>query len=64
MDEPTHMQGGIIDHLYIHCPDTYKDVVITSDLIAPFYSDHFGILVTLYKKEKEFKRIETNSKLK
>ena len=59
MDEPTHTQGGIIDHLYIYCPHLYKDVKINSTLISAFYTDHFGIHITLYKKEDEFKHIES-----
>ena len=57
MDEPTHTQGGIIDHLYIYCPHFYKDVKINSTLISAFYTDHYGIHITLYKKEDEFKHI-------
>ena len=57
MDEPTHTQGGMIDHLYIYCPHLYKDVKINSTLISAFYTDHFGIQITLYKKEDEFKHI-------
>ena len=60
MDEPTHMQGGIIDHLYIYCPPFYKDVVIKSTLISAFYTDHFGIHIKLFKKENEFKHIESS----
>ena len=56
IDYPTHMQGGIIDHLYIYCPKTHNDVLIESDLISPFYSDHFGICIDIYKGEKTFKK--------
>ena len=59
MDEPTHTQGGIIDHLYIYCPHFYKEVKINSTLISAFYTDLFGIQITLYKKEDEFKHIES-----
>ena len=38
MGEPTHMQGGIIDHLYIRQPEAYKDVEITYNLFAVLYS--------------------------
>ena len=60
MGEPTHMQGGIIDHLYIRQPEAYNDVEITYDLFAPFYSDHFGINVTLFKRERVFNHIESS----
>ena len=60
MDEPTHMQGGIIDHLYIYCPPFYKNVLIKSSLISAFYTDHFGIHIKLFKKENEFKHIESS----
>ena len=59
MDEPTHTQGGIIDHLYIYCPHFYKGVKINSNLITAFYTDHFGVHITLYKKEDEFRHIES-----
>ena len=59
IEEPTHTQGGIIDHLYIRGPAAYSDVRIESDLIAPFYTDHFGITITIYKKDKEFKHIQS-----
>ena len=57
IDEPTHMQGGIIDHLYVRCPLNYYGIEIHSDITTPFYSDHFGIRITIHKKEKEFKHI-------
>ena len=44
----------IIDH-----PHICKDVKINSTLISAFYTDHFGIHITLYKKEDEFKHIES-----
>ena len=50
---------GIIDHLYIYCSHFYKDVKINSTLITAFCTDHFGIHITLYKKEDEFKHIES-----
>ena len=59
MDEPTHMQGEIIDHLYIYCPPFYKNVLIKSSLISAFYTDHFGIHIKLFKKKNEFKHIES-----
>ena len=49
IDEPTHTNGGIIDHLYIYRPAEFHDVIINWELFAPFYSDHFGISVTINK---------------
>ena len=36
IDEPTHMQGGIIDHLYVRCPTNYYGIEIHSDIMTPF----------------------------
>ena len=58
--QPTHIQGGIIDHLYIRQPHIYREVEIISDLVAAFYSDHTGIQITLLKNENEFKHIENS----
>ena len=60
IDQPTHIQGGIIDHLYIRQPHIYREVEIISDLVAAFYSDHIGIQITLLKNENEFKHIENS----
>ena len=60
IDYPTHVQGGIIDHLHVFCPKTYNNVMIESDLIAPFYSDHFGICINIYKGENTFKHIASS----
>ena len=60
IDQPTHTQGGIIDHLYIRQPHIYRKVEIISDLVAAFYSDHIGIQITLLKNENEFRHIENS----
>ena len=54
IDHPSHRQGGIIDHCYLHRPSSYKNVLITWDLFCPFYSDHFGISIALNKKDNPF----------
>ena len=35
----------------------YNGIEIHSDIMTPFYSDHFGIRISIYKKEKVFKHI-------
>ena len=60
IDQPTHIQGGIIDHLYMRQPHIYREVEIISDLVAVFYSDHIGIQITFLKNENEFKHIENS----
>lgn len=60
MDRPTHTQGGIIDHLYIHRPNSYIDIKITCCVIAAFYTDHFGVNITFFKEEDEFIHIKSS----
>lgn len=52
IDEPTHAPGGIIDYLYIRGTAAYSNLRLESDLIAPFYTDHLGIRITIYKNDK------------
>ena len=47
----------IIFHVY-H-PNGFKNVEITWELFAPFYSDHFCISVVIKKKKDSFKQIPT-----
>ena len=47
IDSPTHVQGGIIDHFYILVPEVYDFVQIEFELFSPYYSDHYGISVSL-----------------
>ena len=54
IDHPTHMDGGIIDHLYLYKPSIYEDVKIEWSLFAPFYSDHYGISIIINKNDGEF----------
>ena len=56
---PTHKAGGIIDHLYVYHPNGLEDVEITWDIFASFYSDHFGISVSIKKEKDSFKQIPT-----
>ena len=41
--EASHIQGRIIDHIYINC----TEAVIDLERYSPYYSDHDALLVTL-----------------
>ena len=43
VEEASHIQGRIIDHIYINC----KGAVIDIERYSPYYSDHDALLVTL-----------------
>ena len=60
IETPTHVQGGIIDHLYIYYPQEFKDVLISYETVAAFYTDHFGISITLHKGENKFRQIKSS----
>ena len=60
IETPTHVQGGIIDHLYIYYPQGFKDVLISYETVAAFYTDHFGISITLHKGENKFRQIKSS----
>ena len=45
VNQPTHIEGGIIDHLYVRKVKTVKTF-----LHHPYYSDHDGVLA-LFKIE-------------
>ena len=54
IDHPTHREGGIIDHLYTRRPPQYSDVLISWELFAPFYSDHYAISIVINKDNNQF----------
>ncbi|HIL27520.1 MAG TPA: hypothetical protein EYG21_09105 [Nitrospinaceae bacterium] len=54
VQKSTHREGGIIDHLYLRKPLMYDDVIISYDLFAPFYSDHYGISIVINKGDAPF----------
>ena len=54
IDIPTHKDGGILDHMYLYRPNTFKEVIISWELFCPFYSDHFGISIIINKRNNEF----------
>ena len=47
INDPTHIAGGHIDHLYIFKPAQYSDVDVKWELHFPFYTDHAAICVSL-----------------
>ena len=49
VDTPTHSRGGLIDHFYIRKPSGFENVIVNWHLYAPFYTDHFGVCVTINK---------------
>ena len=57
IDAPTHMKGGTIDHLYVWRPPGFTNILINWELFSPFYSDHFGISITINKEKDVFKSI-------
>ena len=59
IDQPTHRDGGIIDHLYMYRPLEFSDVLITWELFCPFYSDHHGISIVINKKDNSFIKMQT-----
>ena len=60
IDHPTHINGGIIDHLYLYWPEDYEDVIITWEFIGPFYADHFGISVRINQGKNLFRKIRSS----
>ena len=43
IEEATHMQGRVIDHVYVN----RKDIIIELQRYSPYYSDHDALLLTL-----------------
>lgn len=59
IDQPTHHDGGIIDYLFLYRPTFFKEVIISYELFCPFYSDHFGISISLNKQDNPFLMMES-----
>merc|ERR1712115_19786 len=60
IDQPTHKDGGIIDHLYLFKPQKYEEIAIKWELFSPFYSDHFGISIIIQRKEWSLLRMKSS----
>ena len=53
----THRDGGIIDHVYLHRPNRYNEVLISWEAFSPYYSDHYGISISVNKGNCPFLHI-------
>ena len=60
VDTPTHSRGGLIDHFYIRKPSAFENVVVNWHLFAPFYTDHFGVCITINKGKDSFRKLESS----
>ena len=60
VDTPTHSRGGLIDHFYIRKPSGFENVIVNWHLYAPFYTDHFGVCVTINKGRGSFRKLESS----
>jgi hypothetical protein len=47
--EPSHDQGGTIDHIYYQKSDDWKEPTI--ERYSPYYSDHDALCVTMETEE-------------
>ena len=47
--EATHIQGGLIDHVYWRDVRSPRFEVPTVERYSPYYSDHDALMVTLVK---------------
>ena len=57
IDLPNHRNGGIIDHFFLYRPNEMGDVIINWEIIATFYSDHFGISIIINKGQNAFREM-------
>ena len=48
IEEATHIQGRVIDHVYVN----RKDIIIELQRYSPYYSDHDALLISLNIKVK------------
>ena len=46
--KPTHVQGGLIDHIYL-IEGTGEKISYTLEVLPAYYSDHDGLGITLVK---------------
>ena len=53
VEEPTHIYGRIIDHVYILNPKRGAELII--ERYSPYYSDHDGLCITISKLNSSLK---------
>ena len=54
IEEPTHIYGRIIDHVYILDPKGSTELII--ERYSPYYSDHDGLCITISNMDSSLKK--------